>query len=162
MTTTPRYIKQRDEYSCGAIGVANALKWAGKRFSYRDEAKSFIKKCKCTPGKGMRAPIGTTIQKLTRGWVTVKRLRYATPHTLEQALREGKAVYIVSRYGGRNESHNWHAWLLIAVSPSGKTFWGVNYLVNSNGGKTVDRISRQKMVWHASTGMTGWVLAKKC
>jgi len=45
------YLKQKDSYSCGAIAIANALKWAGAKITYKDLPK--IKKMLvCRPYDG--------------------------------------------------------------------------------------------------------------
>jgi hypothetical protein len=50
----PRYVKQRDLYSCGPIAVANALKWAGKDISYKKHHKGFKRLCGAHNIKGVR------------------------------------------------------------------------------------------------------------
>lgn len=44
----PRYVKQRDRYSCGPVAIINALKWAGYPASY-DSIKYLRRLCKCKP-----------------------------------------------------------------------------------------------------------------
>jgi hypothetical protein len=43
----PRYLKQRDKYSCGAIALLNALKWAGYQINYRRDFGRAYRACKC-------------------------------------------------------------------------------------------------------------------
>lgn len=46
-----RYIKQTDRYSCAALAVLNALKWAGKRIT-KKHLPAIRKKMKCLPYQG--------------------------------------------------------------------------------------------------------------
>jgi len=49
-----RYLKQRDEFSCGPIAVINALKWAGLKVTEKTHKKHMIRltNCKSHHGRG--------------------------------------------------------------------------------------------------------------
>lgn len=55
-----RYAKQTDNFRCGPVAIANALKWAGINFSYRDNKKRLDKLCKT------KHPTGCYLADLTR------------------------------------------------------------------------------------------------
>lgn len=42
-----RWLKQRNEYSCGPIVMLNILKWAGYKVSYKKDYKYWKEKLKC-------------------------------------------------------------------------------------------------------------------
>jgi len=43
-----RYVRQRDRYSCAPVAFANALKWYGYRFSFKDHRKEFLELFDCS------------------------------------------------------------------------------------------------------------------
>jgi len=47
-----RYIKQKDNYSCGPVAIVNALKWAGEKTTYKN-IKEIKQKCNCVSPSGM-------------------------------------------------------------------------------------------------------------
>jgi|15BtaG_2_1085339.scaffolds.fasta_scaffold46470_2 hypothetical protein len=47
-----RYVKQRNNTSCGPIAVLNALKWAGFKFTMKNSYKRLAKKCKYNVSEG--------------------------------------------------------------------------------------------------------------
>lgn len=48
-----RYVRQKDEYSCGVIAIINIMKWGGEKISARVHRKKLIKACKCTRDSGV-------------------------------------------------------------------------------------------------------------
>ncbi len=50
----PRYIKQRDNYSCGPVALINAARWSGSKEKIRSLRKRFMSECECTfPGTSL-------------------------------------------------------------------------------------------------------------
>lgn len=55
-----RFIRQRDQYSCGPIAILNALKWTGISITYRSHFKKIKTLCKTTMNWG------TTPENITK------------------------------------------------------------------------------------------------
>ena len=110
-----RYVSQRDRFRCGPIAIANAMKWAGANFSFRDNKKRLDKLCKisetgCNPVNLTRA-----LKKIGHKYLTGiqrRKLSNFTPTQVVRMIRKhikagGIVLMNVRRYNylGQREGH---------------------------------------------------------
>lgn len=99
----PRYVKQRDQYSCGVIAVINLFRWAG----YND-----------IPTRTLRKALASVLGMTKDGTPIPNMLSYLedhpflqmissktcpTTHWLDRHLRQGRAVLLVYQCNDRDE-----------------------------------------------------------
>lgn len=140
---TLRWIKQRDQYSCGVVAVINALKWAGYNATYNKDFKRLKKACKCTFE-------GTFVEDLDRVIRSYKGLivlpedePMSAPSIklVDDCLGAGGAIiisYIAKSKGEISVSH-----LTLCIGKSGKRYVFIN---DSSRGKTVTKHSRAAFI----------------
>ena len=131
VTSGPRYVKQRDKFSCGPVAIMNVLKWSGMEFSHeylRDWAGGL---CECGP------PDGTAHKKFEKGLrqaskaygrpFTVRKVMHPTLAQIDEHLREGGAI-VLNYYWRREDegTSNRHFMLVAGISDSGKSYLTVN------------------------------------
>ena len=95
---TPRYVRQNDHFSCGPVAIANAMKWAGLKFSYAKSRERFLKACNC------QNPVGTTtrnferaLRELTDGLIEVKRRYGASTEDIKNHIKDGGSVVVCGK-----------------------------------------------------------------
>lgn len=142
----PRYIKQRDNFRCGPVAIANAIKWAGGDFSFRKNKKWLDEVANTT------APTGTWPVHFHRALrkvggehftITKRRLEKLTPtqsiRLIRKHLKSGGAVIMnVSRYTQMGDDAG-HYFLLIGYGDG--FFLGVNMSTD----KTVEYIHTRRL-----------------
>jgi hypothetical protein len=137
----PRYIRQRDNYSCGPVALLNALKWAGatKGTSYAT-LPSWRDIC------GTTRHNGTTFTDLFRAARTLPRIgaRKARPKVkladINAHLRHGGAVIL----GSFSESMNGFHWFLVTgrIDQAGEA----SYRVVNFDRRVTQRLVSAKMI----------------
>ena len=89
-----RYVRQRDQYSCGPIAIMNALKWAGLSATYRTHFHKIRSLCKTTMSWGTTPKNMTvTLEKYSKCLsFTTKSL--VTLKEIDKHLAAGGAVIL--------------------------------------------------------------------
>lgn len=93
-----RYIKQRDNYSCGPVALANAMKWAGSKDSASALRKHFIPICNCTPEDGGTRPWDLHSALETIDIISFDKIEYPSLQDLDDHLDGGGIVLLRVRY----------------------------------------------------------------
>lgn len=92
-----RYMKQRDNYSCGPVALANVMKWAGSKKSAGSLRKYFMPICKCSPENGTR-PWEIHNALLTIDDISFEKVEYPGLQDLDGHLDDGGIVLLRVRY----------------------------------------------------------------
>lgn len=124
----PRYVKQRDKFSCGPVAIMNVLKWAGVELSHDETIKPFRTICRCDPEVGTNHPnFDRALRLITDevGGIKVRRVYKPKLPEIEQHLRE-EGIVILNYHWRYDDEWNRHFMLLVNVSESGKSFLTVN------------------------------------
>lgn len=145
----PRWVRQKDEYNCGPIAVANALKWAGLPCSWKRDRGKLIKMCDSQVGIGstpdsvintLRATSGKT---LAVDWKTKWTIQELHDHVESRG-----AVIVVYTPNWRVErakspdDREGHFALLVDVMGDGQ---GAYYkLINACKWETIRWVSRRE------------------
>jgi hypothetical protein len=111
----PRFIKQRDNYSCGPVAIVNALKWAGVRATY---AHVTLYSILCETEKD----IGTQISALHKALTLTKafkvvRLYNPSIKRIDEHVDGGGAVLFASTTVLTEEDYEGHYALIVSRSP---------------------------------------------
>ena len=139
----PRYMKQRDQYSCGPVAIMNTLKWSGFKFSYEDQIEHFQSLCGCTSSEGtFHAPFDKALRIASKelGGFNVKRIYYPKLWQIEKHLEAG-GVIVLSYSWEVDEDYSRHFSLITGISSSRRSFLMVN---DFRKGPALKRITRQK------------------
>jgi hypothetical protein len=99
----PRFVKQRDHYSCGPAAVANAIKALGGSISYSKTYKILRVACRTTPGSGTDdGGFSRALEKFlpiyVSGRINVLKRWFPTLSQIEKHLRLGGVVVVNWRY----------------------------------------------------------------
>lgn len=125
----PRYVKQRDKFSCGPVAIMNILKWSGERFSYQETIDLFRKLCECNNPRGTNHPnFDKALRAVTKrlGGFHVRRVHNPKLPEVEKHLREEGVVILNYFWRNEKEGAYRHFTLLTSVSETGKSFLTVN------------------------------------
>ena len=139
-----KYIKQYDKYSCGAVAVLNALKWAGYDLTYRRDFKRICKLCKCNVGEGTFPwDLDAGLRRHRKLAILPEEEAYSAPSIklVDKLLSLGSACIISYIYKYRGQVCEAH--VVLCIGKKGK-----QYVMVNRGGrcKTVCLIPRQTMV----------------
>lgn len=141
-----RYVKQRDEYSCGPLSILNLCKWAGIHYSYDSEFYRWIKKgCGCCPGYGSEDhKIEAVLRKLANryGWAVRKR-KDVSIGTIKEELGKGNAVLCCFNYD------EWDDHIALLTHYDKRGVWAVNWWLHKDavrrvGWKYLEYVRRRK------------------
>ena len=122
----PRYVKQRDKYSCGPVAILNALRWAGVNADYGQSVKRFTATCKCAPPEGTaHREFDSALRKAGKRIFQVRRVHRPLLPQIEAHLQEG-GVIVFNYYWRKKDEEHRHFILLAGISGSGRTFYTVN------------------------------------
>ncbi len=91
----PRYVRQRNDYSCGPVALLNALKWAGRKGAYRKDIELLKAECGTTR-KGTPFANMVYAARFHRGYFSVTSKRNVTIADINAHLRRGGAVILGS------------------------------------------------------------------
>src|SRR3990167_390156 len=74
-TVMPKYIRQNDEDSCTAIAIINALKWAGKKTSKKQDFFRLVENCYIIQGRGSISQVNfeTTLKQEGKNFLITKK-----------------------------------------------------------------------------------------
>lgn len=90
-----RYMKQRDNYSCGPVAIMNVLKWAGLKFSYGEKIDYISKLCKCkAPGGSYHNHFDKALRNVTDGLLKIQKIKRPKLAQIEEHLKTGGVVII--------------------------------------------------------------------
>ncbi len=121
----PRYVKQRNRFSCGQVAYINALKWAGQSASLgRDYVRS-RKLMNCAPRCGVE-PRDFERVLMSADAFSVHRVRNATVATIKKHLRSGGSVVLDFAHGKRSEQLA-HYVFLFGIAAHERWFAAANY-----------------------------------
>ena len=128
----PRYLKQRDRFSCGAIALLNCLKWAGYQVNYRRDFGRAIRACKCTIDGMFDYNFDKAIRRYKNIMVMPDDKSMFAPsiNLVDECLENNGAVVMsyIYKYKGKVEiSH-----ITVCIGRKGKQYLFAN---NSVGGK---------------------------
>lgn len=145
----PRYVRQRNKYSCGPVAIINAIKWAGGHVTMRKDFKRLIKATHCS---FVGSYWGTNLSNLDcvlrhegrRRFKVMRRSRSGIKAIEEHVRKDGCAAIINYCYPDKKTGgYCGHYMLLVDALPSGKTFICVN---NSRKGPTVAQFRRSTII----------------
>ncbi len=100
-----RFVKQRDNYSCGPIGVINALKWAGFPLSYQKHFRKIKKKCKTTRSWGTLVDRISVALDWYVGQIEYEREQLVTYRRLLRHLKQGGSAIL--EYWFKEDNGTW-------------------------------------------------------
>ena len=126
----PRYVQQRDTFRCGPFAILNALKWAGSNATAQ-LLPGLCKELGClSRDNGTYDPnLHQALLKMGKESFTVRRDTSTSLVKIEKRLRAGMAVIVSFAYDNKEGKRIAHYALIVGVSKTGKTFYGVNYFV---------------------------------
>lgn len=130
-----RYLKQRDQYSCGPVAIANAMKWAGSKESASKIRKRFIQECKCSPKHNGCYTDDLEEALCEADLLEFERINWPGLDDLDKHLDGGGVVLLRIRH-----EHGGHYFLCTRRTP--KMYEVVNYKRIRN---TTCKISRETM-----------------
>ena len=144
----PRYVGQRDKYSCGPVVIMNAIKWAGGHATMKKDHKRLTKAVYCGFVGDQHGTHPLDLDPILRregfGRFEVVRFFYPSIQEFEEHVRKDDCAAVISfNYINRSGKFCGHYTLVIDVSFSGKTFTYVN---ESRGKLLVARLKRQTVV----------------
>ena len=127
----PRYVRQRDKYSCGPIAIINAIKWAGGHATVKKDHKRLVRTTNCSvmPKGVFRSNFDRVLRHEGRWIIKVTRRLRPGIKAIEEHVRKDDCVTIVNNcFLGQETGELYaHFTLYVDASPSGKTFTCVNY-----------------------------------
>lgn len=146
----PRWIGQKDKYSCGAIGIANVLKWAGIGFNWGEENNDLKKLCRTTIERG------TSLNNLERvlrtyGGLTVRRRRrWKIAEVIDHVESRGCVIFDFTPPLGHNMrlppiERTGHYTTLVDVMGERGNIWFK--FINLQEGETISWIDRKRFIW---------------
>lgn len=133
-----RFLRQKDQYSCGPVAVINALKWAGLPLTYKSDFKEIKTRCKTT------ADWGTTPHNISKVLSQYDELSFEikqliTLKDIEEHLLSGGAVIL--EYWFKDETlYDGH--YVFIYEREGNDFVVVNHM---SDGSAVQVCSRQNL-----------------
>jgi len=138
-----RFVRQRDNYSCGPVAIMNVLKWAGHPINYQDSISQLQRLCNCRPkdGKGtMHSDFDRALRKIADrlGSFKVRRVHRPALSEIEEHLQAGGLVILNYYWRKKGEGYR-HFSILADVKPSGKYFLTVNDFAHGPAERIVSR-----------------------
>lgn len=89
-----RFLRQRDEYSCGPIAVLNALKWAGLSLTYKQNFKEIKELCKTTKSWGTTPSNITNVLSQYIEYICFEVKELITLKDIEKHIKHGGALIL--------------------------------------------------------------------
>jgi len=125
-----RYLRQRDQFTCGPVAIMNAIRWAGGEARYEDKFDDYVERCRCVPPWGTKhGAFDRVLREEGGGLYEVRRVYRPTIPQMTQHLLNGGAVILNYRSGEKHKDRRKekrHFYLLIEASPFGLIFGTVN------------------------------------
>lgn len=141
-----RFTKQHDRYSCGPTAIANALKWAGQRFSYRDNKKDICDTVACINPAGMRpSKIVHGLKRHSKKPLGVSRRNQFSLQEVDKHLLSDKGA-IILRYYWPDLEQTGHYIFISELNT--RLFGGMYYVTNLwSDGPAGRYITRNTLKW---------------
>jgi predicted double-glycine peptidase len=116
-----RWIRQRNNYSCGPVAIMNLLKWLGESVTYANDYAYWLKQCKT-------AKYGTSLYNFTRVLYNLDGIKISPRNVpnigvIDEALLNGRAVVMKSAYIS-NDVYEGHYYLITDCTD--KSYYCVN------------------------------------
>jgi hypothetical protein len=91
----PRYTRQYNRKTCGPVVVANAVKWAGAKLSYRKKQKALWRECHrgCRLGSSWSG-MGRALRRYGKGYLRASRWMPMRLRDFERRLANGEAAIV--------------------------------------------------------------------
>lgn len=125
----PRYVKQRNTYSCGVIAVINALKWAGYNFTY-DQLYNVLSEVLQTNSEiGTEEKYLDKVLKLFGSKVfSVTHVKSINFKQLNKEIEEGHAVILLTH----TDDHDKDMHYFLVIGKQDKKFIAINLFTNES------------------------------
>ena len=125
-----RYVRQRNQFTCGPVAVLNAVRWAGGRARFEDKFDDYVERCRCVPPWGTKHGAFDRVLRVEGdGLYKVRRVYRPTIAQITSHLLNGGAVILNYRTGKKHKDprkERRHFYMLTASSPFGMIFEAVN------------------------------------
>lgn len=105
----PRYVRQRNNYSCGPVALLNALKWAGRKCSYKDLC-AIQAQCRTTK-QGTPFLDMVYAARLYKGDFSVVARHHVTLAKIDAHLKNG-GIVILGSVSTLRSADNYHYFLI--------------------------------------------------
>ena len=159
-----RYLTQEKEHDCSPVAVVNALEWASKKRTTKDQKWGFyiiaLAFCKTDKDGTYDYDFDHTIRGMGRSYFTVRKPRKYNTNQLTKHLDKGGAVILAHYEHWEKKDAEWHHSLFIK-------HWKGWYLgVNVKAGKRFF-VCRKELFDKMATGIVdqerpeAWLLTKK-
>ena len=102
-----RFVKQRNQFSCGILAIINTKKWLGLKASYKKDYKKTARFCKTTTDGTKREKISAALDKLS-DYLTYEFMYLVTFKQIKEHLVTGGAIileYFFLEYPGMHDGH---------------------------------------------------------
>lgn len=157
----PRYLKQKNSYSCAVIAILNLLKNLGYKYTYRDYQR-FKKWLGCNSGGTPHAFIRSGLRAIENDFQEIKSIRHSTPLTLktiDKSLKRNSVVLVNFHYTVKKRKAT-HIFLLTRATKK------MYECINVDDNQTITLINRKelnKMLREKRDGWPscGWVIKKE-
>ena len=126
-----RYVKQKDQVSCGPVAILNVLKWAGHKFTSKDLHLLSVL---------LRKEDGTEVVRISRflsAAFYTRRYSRITLKELDRILSNDQITLVA--YWQRDKKANYHGHYVLIENKTKTGYWCINL---DKKGKTRDHWSR--------------------
>ncbi len=126
---TPRYTRQHHKYDCVPAALVNALKWAGKSISYREEKRNLFEATKCRREIGGVSywDANNAVVRGGKEFFSTTIINNPYLEEIEEHLAGEGAVILSFLYIKENKKLCRHLIFMPGISPDGTIFqaiWG--------------------------------------
>ena len=167
----PRWIKQTDQFSCGPIAIANALKWSGEEFSWTTHGKGLKRDCKVSKEYGTETKdLNAALRKYCASTLSIvprKRLKLAT--IVDHVEGRGAVLldftwpwkWNMARPLGEREGHYSLLVDIMGTQTQPAMFFKLINLDNDKVASWIHREHFKKLALRGSTGDYNWLLKRR-
>lgn len=134
-----RFIRQRDQYSCGPIAIINALKWAGAYLTYKSDFKKIKNLCKTTISWGTTPENISKVLSVYSEHINFEVKALITLKIIDKHLKSGGSVILEYWF---NEDGVYDGHYVFIFRKDGHDFIAVN---NMNGAPAAQPCTRQML-----------------
>ena len=127
-----RYVKQNDQFTCGPLGIANALKFAGVEFSYKSIRKSLMVRMRCTKiSRGTYDGLfDKAVRDILRPYMFCRKFKRPSIKLITEHIQSGGAVLSTFKWDWNIGTNHRHVGLIVSELDEGQWFGCVNLLGN--------------------------------
>ena len=153
----PRYISQKDNYSCGPVAFINLMKWSGENVTYKDINfyKEFLM---CDKSGTFRGVFSVAIESLYN--LNVKHVSNPRSKDIDGCLDKGGSVVLVYSFYDEDEEDCEAGHFMFVTKKCKKT-----YLCHNSGkkySKTNYRWPRRSLLRYLMNNSSdAWLVTKK-